>query len=167
MAEELNENANSNNGEENLGELSPEDRELLGDLDPSNLTVEDFLAERREKLAIANKNKQLYARVSKPNSQPLKNNTVNSSPDRIEQIDLRSRGYNDDEISVIQKYGGIEALKDPIIMSGIENMRAQRAAEQATVDVGTGGGSDIERKYSPTQLKEMPLEDLEKILPKA
>ena len=45
-------------------------------------------------------------------------------------------------------------------------MREKAKAESAVVDVDSTK-SDIEKKYTADQLKNMPLEELEKILPKA
>lgn len=165
------ENDNSSNvtNDSDTVAISPEDRELLGDLDPNSLTVDDFINERKARLELEEKNKHLYARVSKPktSSQPLQTKSVDAPPDRLEEIDLRARGYNDDEISVLQKYGGIAALKDPIIMAGIDNMRAKNAAERAAIVEDTGGASDLERKFTHEQLKDMPLDEMEKLMPKA
>jgi len=99
--------------------------------------------------------------------EPKKPSADDPNSDRLEAIDLRSRGYNDEEISVLQKYGGVKALEDPIIMAGITEMRAKSAAEKATIGEDTGGGSEVEKKFTHDQLRDMPVSELEKILPKA
>jgi len=83
--------------------------------------------------------------------------------------DMLLDGYTKDEVKFVIANGGRKALedKDSFVSVAIETKREQRKAEQAASQTNYGGGSEIERKYTPEQLKEMPLEDLKKILPHA
>jgi len=83
-----------------------------------------------------------------------------------EKIELKTEGYSDDEVAFIQQNGGRKALDNPFVKQAIESIRTQRKAEGAVIDTDTNK-SEVERKYTPQQLSEMPLADLEKILPRA
>jgi len=50
------------------------------------------------------------------------------------------------------------------VKAKMEQKKAEEAASQTTVGQGA---SDVERKYTPEQLKNMSLKELEALLPKA
>lgn len=132
-------------------------------------TLEDFQALVEEKKKLEETNKKLYARLktSSPNK-PL-GQAVSQSPDitdKLEKLELRTKGYSDDEINFLKPYGGEKALENPYVKQALEIMREKAQAEKAVVDVD-GGKSDIEKKYTDDQLKNMPIDELEKLLPKA
>lgn len=163
MSEELNvENGNS----ENTEEVSPLDDS--SDSDAVSITLEDYYSlqsESEKKDAII---KQLHARLKKKpttEKQTLQSNTA-VSPQWQERIELKTDGYNDNEISFIQNNGGRKALENEYVKMAIESMRTKARAEAGQVDVDSGK-SDIEKQHTEEQLKNMPLADLEKLLPKA
>ena len=51
---------------------------------------------------------------------------------RLDRIELRSMGYAPEEVDHVMAVGGLKALENPIIKSGIESMRSQKKAEQGT-----------------------------------
>lgn len=81
---------------------------------------------------------------------------------------LHRQGYNEEEIELIMNNGGAAILENkthPLVL-GIEAARTQRSAEVAAAAVvDSTGASEVERKYTPDQLRAMPTSDLEKILP--
>ena len=79
-------------------------------------------------------------------------------------MELKTEGYNSDEVDFLMQNGGRKALDNKIVMAGIESMRAKAKSEEATPS-GTAK-STVYKKYTEEDLKEMPLEDLEKIIPK-
>lgn len=86
---------------------------------------------------------------------------------RDEVYDLRLDGYSRDEADFIMKNGGRKALEtNTFVKVAIEKIREQKKAEQAIPD-DTSEKSDIERKYTPEQLRNMSSADLAKILPHA
>lgn len=101
--------------------------------------------------------------------------TNNPSPDskpfemNDEVVDLRLDGYSKDEVSWIMQNGGRKALEDTTSYTAIainakrEQQRAEQAAGQTTESAGL---SEIERKYTKEQLVNMPLKELEAILPR-
>lgn len=97
--------------------------------------------------------------------------TVTETPSRDVQLDeitdLRLDGYTREEVAFIMKNGGRKSLEEnTFVKVAIEKIREQKKAEQAIPD-DTSGKSDIERKYTPEQLKNMSSADLKKILPHA
>lgn len=153
------ENTNSLNGEE----VNTENVELENDDTP---TLEDFNKLAEEKKQLEETNKKLYARLktSQPNKQL--GQAVSPSDERFERLELKTEGFTDEEIEFIKPYGGKKALENPYIKTAIETIREKRKAESAVVDVDTNK-SDIEKKYTDEQLKNLPLDELEKLLPKA
>ena len=84
--------------------------------------------------------------------------------------DYIREGYSREDVAFIVANGGRKALEDPnsyvsiAIKSKMDQRRAEIAAAGAT---DTSGMSEVERKYTPEQLKAMSSEELAKILPKA
>jgi hypothetical protein len=73
-------------------------------------------------------------------------------------------------VEFILKNGGRKVLEDKnsYVTIAINSRREQSKAEQAASKVtDTGNMSEVERKFTKEQMQNMPLKDLEKILPKA
>lgn len=147
-------------------------------------------AEKAEKAKLEETNKRLYARtkeaegftqdpdtgewVKKP-KQP-ETTTVNEQPVvpkpsdilKAPEFRLHRQGYTEEDIDLIMHNGGPDILKNenhPITL-GINAARAQRKAEEAASNTTDSVGlSDIERKYTEQDLRKMPKEELEKMLP--
>lgn len=79
-------------------------------------------------------------------------------------------GYNEDEIDLIMKNGGMAVIKDeknPLAL-GLKVAREQRLAEEAASKAqDTSGMSELEKKYTKADLDKMSVSELEKILPHA
>jgi hypothetical protein len=143
--------------------------------DVTEPTLEDY-----QKLS--HKNKAIFARAKKAEerakkaedalkakSEPAPKESVDTDSkvmERLDRIDLKTEGYNDEEIDFLMKLGGKKALEDKRVKAGIDVLRQQAKAENATVD-SDSAKSDIEKKHTPDQLKNMSVAELEKILPKA
>lgn len=120
---------------------------------------------------LAEKNKQLFERAKKAEAkvkelekkpETLKTNSSDSE-ERFERLELKTEGYKSDEIDFLMQNGGQKALENPIVMAGIEGMRAKVKSKDASVS-GTGK-SYTYQKYGERDLKKMTAEDLEKIIP--
>ena len=141
------------------------DNDTTDDTDPSaDPNFKEYWVKKVETLEATNK--KLYARVKGSENKPLQTKTTSDNPDlqsRFEKLELKSEGYNDQESEFILQYGGKKALENPIVKTALEVMREKAQAEKAVVDT-TNSGGDIEKKFTTEQLKEMPLEELEKLL---
>lgn len=124
------------------------------ELEPS---IEAIIKERDE---LKEKNAKLYARIKK--AEPLKTNS--NSDERFERLELKTDGYKDDEIDFLMRNGGKQALKDKLVLSAIEAQRNKIKSQNATPS-GTGK-SAVYQKFTESDLKNMPLDELEKIIPK-
>lgn len=128
--------------------------------------------------ALKEQNKKLFERAKKAEAKlkqvkPTQNIT-NDKPNTYgiddEVLDLRLEGYSKSDVEFIMKNGGRKSLEDKNSLVAIainqkkEQERAERASSQ-TVD--TSSMSEVERKYTPEQLNNMSVSDLEKILPRA
>ena len=152
-----------NNDSLNVEEQEPETPELENDGTP---TLEDFMSLKEEAEKLKETNKKLYARLkTSPTNKPL-GQAVAPSDERFERLELKTEGFTDEEIEFIKPYGSKKALENPYIKTALETMREKRKAESAVVDVDTNK-SDIEKKFTEDQLKNLPLDESEKLLPKA
>lgn len=139
---------------------------------PVQLTVDDYRKLEAEKLALEEKNRKLYARLKKEESSDKKP-LVETQKDSISNTEFTrlklkvDSGITDpDALDFIMKNGGEKALENPYIKATIENMILQKNAEKAVISEESGK-SEVEKKYTTAQLKDMPSEELEKILPHA
>lgn len=86
-----------------------------------------------------------------------------------EAAGLILEGYKPDEVRFILQNGGRKVLDDKtsFVTIAVEAKREQRKAEQAAAQTeGASGTSDILKKYTTEQLKNMSAKELEKLLPK-
>jgi len=165
------EKENSLNQDDELESLidSSADEEASTSSDDS--TNVETLEEKVKKLESINK--QLYARLQK--MKEAKPKVVEPQDDefkkKIEFAIFHGKDLTKEEMEEVFAYAKAknisyeEALKSPVISTYLEKSREQRKAEQAQVDVESGK-SDIEKKYTPEQLRSMSLEELKKIIPK-
>lgn len=90
----------------------------------------------------------------------------NPSDERLDRIELRQQGYNEDVIDQIIELGGPEALKNPVVKKAADDLQAQAKAEQgASIDVGSQQAPAT--KYTKKDLEGMSVEEMEKVLPHA
>lgn len=135
-------------------------------LDDSNEDIE-ALKEQNKRLFERAKKAEAKLKVAKPitnNEKPLKYDI----PDEV--LDLRLEGYTKSEVEFIMNNGGRKALEDSnsLVAIAIKTQKEQRQAEIASSKTAdTSSLSEVERKYTPEQLKNMSASELEKILPRA
>lgn len=111
---------------------------------------------------------ELKAKSEPITTQPSQEQATPTLNDEV--VDLRLDGYSKKEVEWIMANGGRKVLDDPnsFVTIAIKAQREQLKAEQAASAVGdTSALSDIERKYTPEQLRNMSPSELEKILPHA
>lgn len=87
---------------------------------------------------------------------------------RSDEFKLHRMGYDENAIDIIMHNGGMKLLDDksnPIVL-GLQASKEQRSAEAAAeMASGASGLSDIERKYTETDLRAMSKEKLAEMLP--
>ncbi len=110
---------------------------------------------------VAKENKELKKKLDPPKS--LQTNESSPTDERFERLELKTEGYKSDEVDFLMQNGGRKALENPIVMAGIEGIRAKAKSQDATPS-GTGK-STVYKKYTEADLKRMPAEELEKIVP--
>lgn len=82
-------------------------------------------------------------------------------------LELRLQGYSKKAVDFILRNGGVESLKeDPYVKAAVESISTQEKAEKATATTIDSNKSDIEKKYTEEQLRNMSRDELLKILPK-
>lgn len=137
-------------------------------------SVEDKVARLEEQ------NKKLFERAKKaeakskerPAEKPITNNSSVTPRDilKSDEFVLHRMGYDETEIEVIMNNGGKQILenKNSPITLGIQASREQRGAENASSMAKSSSQlSEVERKFTPDQLRNMTAEELSKILPHA
>lgn len=164
MSEELDiENTDSLNGAEDSNDNADE-----VDTDPTeNPEYKEYWVKKVETLEETNR--KLYARLkNKPVGTNLKGveNSLPEISERLEKLELKTEGFSDQEIEFLKPYGGKKALENQYVKAALDAMREKDRAESAVVDVNSNK-SDIEKKFTEDQLRNMPLEELEKLLPKS
>ena len=148
----------------NDAEVNDTDETGEGEDPTSNPNFKEYWENKVKKLEETNK--KLYARLKSPSPNKPLGQAVAPSDERFERLELKTEGFTDEEIEFIRPYGGKKALDNPYIKTAIDTMREKRKAESAVVDVDTNK-SDIEKKFTEDQLRNLPLDELEKLLPKA
>lgn len=87
---------------------------------------------------------------------------------KADEFKLYRLGYSESEIDIIMHNGGAKILddkKNPLVL-GLEAAREQLGAEDAASRTSDSSGlSDIERKYTEQDMRNMTKEDLEKLIP--
>ena len=87
---------------------------------------------------------------------------------KADEFKLYRQGYSEAEIDLIMHNGGAKILEDkksPLYL-GLQAAKEQRSAEDAASRViDSSGLSDIERKYTEQDMRNMKKEDLEKLIP--
>ncbi len=87
---------------------------------------------------------------------------------KADEFKLYRMGYLESEIDLIMHNGGAKILEDtknPLVM-GLQAAKEQRSAEDAAGRVSDSSGlSDIERKYTEQDMRNMTKEELAKLLP--
>jgi len=104
--------------------------------------------------------------ISEVQSQP----TIQKASDilKADEFKLYRAGYTEAEIDLIMHNGGAKILEDkanPLVL-GLQAAKEQRGAEDAASRVSDSSGlSDIERKYTEQDMRNMKKEDLEALIP--
>lgn len=102
------------------------------------------------------------------NDEPIIQSSSPTQSQLDERVDLRLDGYNKEETEWIMQNGGRKSIEDTnsYVAIALNAKREQRQAEEAANGVSsTVGLSEIERKYTPEQLRNMSVKELEAILP--
>lgn len=128
---------------------------------------EPDIEELKSKAEKADEYKKYADRVAAENKTLKKSLKTNESPpnstDEIERLRLEVKGYKGDEVDFLMQNGGLKALENPIVVAGIEAIRKKKTSIDATPS-GTAKAA-VFQKFSEQDLKKMPLEELEKIVP--
>jgi len=121
--------------------------------------------------AEALKQKAINSRLlKKKTNQTIIKEEVRQKPSDILKADefkLYRQGYTEIEIDLIMHNGGIKAIEDEksVLAQGLKIAREQRSAEEAADKTSNASGlSEIERKYTPEQMKNMTTKELEDII---
>ena len=154
------------------------EEELEVDITPQG---EETYEELQQRLANAEKaKKQILARARKAEEKlkEIKPTAVATATPKEEVsndsklweiAEMIQQGYTKADADFITNNGGKEALKDPnsYVSVAIRSVREQRKAEEASNATQSTGMSEVERKYTPEQLQNMSVKELEKLLPRA
>lgn len=157
MSDELNQETEPINAVEE----DVQDQETTEELDPVALKAERDAAIAERDL----QHKRATKAEAKLKEKPIINESSTDSKlnERLERQDLRLEGYSKDEVDYLMQNGGQNALDNKIVMAGIEAIRKETKSKNATPS-GTGK-SVVYQKFGERDLKNMPLADLEKIIP--
>ena len=161
MQDENNENINSSNDN---GEL-----DLKAQVEKLQ-EINKKLFERAKKAEGFTQEGETWVKNSKPEATEIINSPKPMDILRDDVFKLYREGYTEDEIDLIMRNGGRKVLENessPLTL-GLKASREQRNAEIAAGQTSDSSSlSEVERKYTPEQLRNMTPKELENILPKA
>ena len=144
------------------------------------IVLDESLDTEAQLNALKEQNKKLFARAK--SAETLLKQTPKKVPEATQEdssniygmskeaLQMRLDGYSEAETEFIVRNGGRKALEDKTSYVAIalntkrEQARAENAANQ-TQD--SSSMSEVERKYTPEQMKNMTAAELAKILPHA
>lgn len=152
-----------------------EEIEIIDSLNDTGDHATETAEERLSRLEETNK--KLYERTKKAEAEAkaLKEKPAISEPAakpsdilKADEFKLYRLGYSEGEIDLIMHNGGAKILEDkknPLVL-GLQAAKEQRGAEDAANRVSDSSGlSDIERKYTEQDMRNMSKEDLAKLIP--
>lgn len=150
-----------------------------------NKQIDAALGAEEKLAALEEQNKKLFARaktaegfiqdsdgkwVKKEKPAPISEPQAVQKPSDILKADefkLYRQGYTESEIDLIMHNGGMKALADeksPLTL-GLKAAREQRLAEEASGKISDKSGlSEVERKYTVEQMRNMKPEDLANLI---
>lgn len=141
---------------------------LEGENPEDNQDLDIFLGEEStdetaallKKIATLEAQKEHWrTKATTPKQEQIKTNS--SEDDRLAKMELRIEGYSPEEVEFISKTGSKD---DPYVQAAIKAMRDEKRKQDATP--GASNGSPVYKKYSEADLKNMSLEELQKIIPR-
>ena len=160
---------------EEIQDVALENNELGADL-TAQPAEKDWKAEALKFQAIARrKNEKIeklnaQALVTPPISKTVETRSEYKPSDilKADEFKLYRAGYTESEIDLIMHNGGAKLLEDkknPLVL-GLQAAKEQRGAEDAAGRATDSSGlSDIERKYSEQDFRNMTKEDIAKLVP--
>lgn len=111
-----------------------------------------------------NKADKIAAKKAEAKKSPGQTNDSNSSESdlelKLERLELKQEGFNDEEVNYLMKNGGKVATDDKFVMAAIEKLREQSKAE-AAVAKSSSTGSGVLKNVTPDQLEKMSSKELE------
>ena len=145
-------------------EDSEESKEESSDNDEnSTQNQEDELKKAQAEIAKLNRLLKKESKSKEEDSKPSPSNDSNVvTKEDLERLRLEAKGYEEDDVDLIMKFGGVKALEDEAIKDVIEVRREKRQQESAQATSKTQ--SKGTRRYSQEQLRDMPLEKLETLI---
>jgi hypothetical protein len=113
--------------------------------------------------------RQQNARLKQAKEKPQQTQII-TKPSEIEdeRLELRLQGYSKDDVNFIMNNGGAKVLEDntSLVAIALNTKKEQKRAEEAASQTEQSSTlSEIERKYTEEQMRNMSVEELGKLLP--
>jgi hypothetical protein len=131
------------------------------DNDENSTQYQEELKKKDAEIAKLNRLLKKTSKDEKPLEKPSDDSNVVTKAD-LERIRLEAKGFDDDQIEFLMKFGGTQALKDDAIKTVVDTMAEKKKQLNAQATSKTQGTSS--RRYSQEDLRAMPLEKLEKLI---
>lgn len=151
--------------EQEIAEESDEETDTTeSEVDVEALKAQAAKADEYKKYAdrVTAENKKLK---QSQGTDALQNNGTSSDDNQWrERIELKVEGYKEDEVEFILQNGGRDSLDNPLVKAAINTVRKQQASLNATPS-GTNKSPGY-GKYTEKDLRNMSLEEIEKIVPR-
>jgi len=147
--------------EVNFDDMTPEEVSAFVEKQKAEVIKLNSIIERKGKIV-----KDLNERVSDVEDTP----DIKKTPDldeakRTERLELKvDYDYPDEVIEHILALGGKEALKNPLTKKVADKM-AEDIKSQSATDIPSGPQASVDRRIKVSDLKDMSVEEMEKVLP--
>ena len=131
------------------------------DNDENSNQYQEELRKRDAEIAKLNRLLKKTPKDEKPSEKPSNDSNVVTKAD-LERIRLEAKGFDDDQVEFLMRFGGSQALKDEAVLTVVNTMAEKKKQLNAQASSKSQGTSS--RKYSQEDLRAMPLEKLEKLI---
>lgn len=124
--------------------------------------VEHLKTELEQERAERAKLQRLLKKASKSEDKPKEDDTNGVTREDLERVRLEARGFDDEQVSFLMKFGGSKATKDEAVMQVVSAMKEKK--QQLDAQAKSSSQSKTSRRYSQDDLRNMPLDKLEKLI---
>lgn len=147
--------------DETEDESNDESEEESSDDDENSTQYQEELKKKDAEIAKLNRLLKKTPKDEKPSDTPSDDSNVVTKAD-LERIRLEAKGFDEDQVEFLMKFGGSQALKDEAVKQVVDTMAEKKKQLNAQASGKTQGTGS--RKYSQEDLRAMPLEKLEKLI---
>ena len=128
----------------------------------STQNQDEELKKAQAEIAKLNRLLKKQSKDEKPSEQSPSDESKYVTKEDLEKIRLEAKGYDEDQVNFLMRFGGSEALQDEAVQTVVKTMAEKKAQVNAQA-TGKSQGKTA-RRYSQDDLRAMPIDKLEKLM---